>query len=120
MNTVALSGTLTETPSARESKAGKPYVTFSICAADGFRKDVKHIFSCVAFAKAAETLKDLPAGTIVGLSGKLQTRKFSAQGGQERTVVEVFANEAEVILKARPMSNERYEPRDEDDPWREQ
>jgi len=118
MNAVAISGTITQTPTSRETKNGKPYLTFTVDVVDGFRQDKKHTFNCIAFGKCQERLVGIAEGTVVGLSGSLQSRTFSTQQG-ERTVVEVVVDSSEVILQA---GASRYEAEEgcQEDPFDDQ
>jgi single-strand DNA-binding protein len=84
--------------------------TFSVAVSrtwrtpEGENKDETEWFRVVAWQKLAETCNEyLRKGMRVYIEGRLQTRKWTDQQGQERYTTEVVANEM-VMLTSREES----------------
>ena len=97
MNLVVLVGRLTKDAEARETKAGKTYVTFAVETPHPFRAGETGAFGCVAWSKAAESAKGLKAGSVVAVAGFLQQRQWAQKDGNTRDVIEVSADRVELV-----------------------
>ncbi len=78
---------------------GKPVTTFSVATnyvysgADGERKQETEWFNVVAWNRLAEQCNQfLAKGRLVYAEGRLRSRKWEGQDGQQRTTIEVIAN----------------------------
>ena len=118
MNNVFLIGNLTRDPELRTSPSGVPFVAFSIAVnrtnvnANGERE--ADFINCVAFNRQAENLaRFIKKGGQIGVEGKLQTRRYTAQDGSTRYVTEVICNNV-VFLGAK--SKEEMSPYDMPNP----
>ena len=97
MNRVVLVGRITRDPELRTSPSGVPFVAFSIAVnrtnvnANGERE--ADFINCVAFNRQAENLaRFTKKGGQIGVEGKLQTRRYQAQDGSNRTATDVICD----------------------------
>lgn len=126
VNKVILIGNLGKDPEARRLNSGLPVVSFSVATSEswkdkgtGERKEKAEWHNVVVFneglAKVAEQY--LKKGSKVYVEGKLQTRKWQDQSGQDRYTTEVVLpnfSGAIVLLGDKPGSDD--EPRREPAP----
>lgn len=97
MNRVVLVGRITRDPELRTSPSNVPFTAFSIAvnrtavSANGERE--ADFINCVAFNKQAENLcRFIKKGGQIGVEGKLQTRRYTAQDGSNRIATEVICD----------------------------
>jgi|SRR5579862_501989 len=97
INRVVLVGRLTRDPELRTTQTGKSVCDFSIAVT----KRVKpqdgspdaDFFRVTAWGQTADYVSTyLTKGRLVGLDGRLQSRKYTASDGQNREVVEIVAD----------------------------
>src|SRR5439155_17867674 len=100
LNKVLLIGNLGKDPEMKYTPQGKPMTTFTMAVSrrrqtpDGEWKDETEWFRIVAWQKLAEQCNEyLRKGSKVYIEGRLQTREWQGQDGQNRQTVEVVANE---------------------------
>ena len=96
LNVVIMSGRLVAEPEIRTTNNGKKVSSFRIAVdagkdANGNKK--ADFFDCVAWEHNAEFLgKNAHKGYLVTVEGKLQTRSYQDKNGNNRTAVEIVAN----------------------------
>lgn len=96
LNIVAVMGRLARDPEMRQTTTGKSVASFTI-ACDRGRKDANGQSVCdwlniVAWGKTAEFVcKYFPKGALIAIDGRLQTRSYQDKNGQNRTAVEIVA-----------------------------
>lgn len=97
MNRVTLVGRITRDPELRTSPSNVSFVAFTIAVnrvgsnVNGERE--ADFINCVAFNKQAENLaRFIKKGSQIGVEGKLQTRRYQAGDGSNRTAVEVICD----------------------------
>jgi single-strand DNA-binding protein len=107
LNKVLLIGNLGRDPEMKYTPQGTPITTFSMAVSrrrqtpDGEWKDETEWFRIVAWQKLAETCNEyLRKGSKVYIEGRLQTREWQGQDGQNRQTVEVVASDM-VLLESR-------------------
>lgn len=107
LNKVMLIGNLGKDPEMRFTPSNMAVTTFSVAVSrtwrtpEGENKEETEWFRVVAWQKLAETCNEyLRKGMRVYIEGRLQTRKWTDQQGQERYTTEVVANEM-VMLSGR-------------------
>jgi single-strand DNA-binding protein len=110
LNKVMIIGNLGKDPEMKYTTDGKPVTTFSLAVSrnrkspEGQVIDETEWFRVVAWERLAETCNEyLHKGSKVYIEGRLQTRKWTAQDGQERQMVEVVAQEM-LLLDSRQQS----------------
>ena len=97
INKVILVGNLGQDPEIRYTADGRPIANFSIATSEswkdkntGEKREKTEWHRVVVFGKLAEICgEDLSKGRQVYIEGKLQTRKWQGQDGQDRYTTEV-------------------------------
>ena len=105
-NHVQLIGNVGQEPTITNLESGKKVARFSL-ATNEYYKDAKgekqtdtNWHTVVAWGKTAEIIeKFVSKGKELGVTGKLKTRTYTTDDGNERYVTEVEANEILVRLK---------------------
>ena len=107
LNKVMLTGYLGADPEMRYTPQGSAVTQFRVASgrtwksADGTQHDDTEWFRVVAWDKLGEICNQyLTKGTRVYVEGRLQTRKWQDQSGQDRYSTEVIANDM-IILSSR-------------------
>jgi len=100
VNKVILIGNLGNDPDVRTTQSGTPVANLSIATnevfkdASGERQERTEWHRVVAFGRTAENCgKYLSKGRSVYVEGRLQTRKWTDQNGQDRYSTEIVANQ---------------------------
>lgn len=111
MNAVNLVGRMTRDPELRQTNSGTAVVNFNLAvnrmfkSSDGQDADFINI---LAFGKTAEnTAQYCSKGSLIGVSGRIQTRNYTNSQGNKVYVTEVVANEVQFLdTKKKESSNE--------------
>ena len=97
MNRVSLVGRITKDPELKISSSNVAFVQFSL-AIDRFgsgqngERDTDFI-NCVTFGKSAENMaRFIKKGRLLGVEGRLQSNRYQAQDGTNRTVINVVCD----------------------------
>jgi len=100
LNKVMLIGNLGRDPEMRYTPSGKPVTSFTMGVtytwhdADGERREQTEWFNIIAWSGLAEVCKQfLHKGQRVYIEGRLQTRRWQDNAGEERSATEVVARE---------------------------
>lgn len=108
INKVILIGNLGDDPEIRYTQAGTPVCSFRIATTerwkgqDGQRQEQTEWHNIVAWQRLAEICSEfLAKGSKVYIEGKLQTRKWQDQNGNDRYTTEVIARDMQ-MLSPRP------------------
>jgi single-strand DNA-binding protein len=104
MNSVNILGTITKDIELKETSTGVKYCRFSIAVRRNFANPdgeyESDFFNIIAWRKTAEFISEyFGKGKRIGISGRLQQSKFTDKDGNERTSVEIVANEVQLIEK---------------------
>ena len=97
INKVTLIGNLGADPDVRFTQAGEAIANVSLATSDSWKdkqtgeaKEMTEWHRVVVFGKLAEIAKHyLHKGSKVYVEGRLRTRKWQAQDGQDRTTTEI-------------------------------
>lgn len=97
INRVVLVGRLTRDPELRTTSTGKSVCDFSIAVSKKIKPQDgspdADFFRVSAWGQTADYVSTyLSKGRLVGVDGRLQSRKFQANDGQNREVVEIVAD----------------------------
>lgn len=99
MNKCNFIGRLTKDPDLRSTNSGKKYLNFCLAV----RRRVKggqatsDFIDCIAWEKTAEIITQYCGkGSLLGVSGQLQTRTYE-KDGEKRKAVEIFVTEFDLI-----------------------
>ena len=102
LNKVMIIGRIGREPELKYTQSGSPVCTFSVATDESYtdnsgqKVEKAEWHRIVVFQKAAENCSQyLAKGSLVFIEGKLETRKWQDQQGQDRFVTEI---------KARPVS----------------
>src|ERR1035437_3472219 len=107
VNKVTLIGFLGDAPELRFSPKGTPVGNFSLAVSERWKdgdcapRERVEWFKVVCFGRLAEVCGEfLNKGRHVYLEGRLQTRKWKGPEGERRTVIEVVANQMQILDRA--------------------
>ena len=96
LNNISIMGRLTDTPELKTTNSGKSVCSFTIANDKDIKKDDNtppNWIDCVAWGKTAEFLaKYFCKGSMLAISGSLQTRQYQDKNGNKRKATEVLAN----------------------------
>ena len=108
-NLVVLSGRLTADPELKTTSNGVSVCSFTI-AVDRRHKQGEErqadFINIVAWRSTAEFIsKYFSKGSMIGIEGSIQTRRYQDKDGNNRTAFEVVANNAQFMDSKRQESN---------------
>lgn len=111
INNVVLVGRLTRDPDLRYTSSGVAVATFSLAVNRNFTSQngerETDFINCVIWRKPAETLANYARkGTLIGLTGRIQTRNYENQQGQRVYVTEVVADNFQ-LLESKAVNDQR-------------
>jgi len=102
INRVVLVGRITRDPELRTATSGRSIVSFTIAVdsklknPDGTRGT--SFINCVAFAQTAETMaKFTRKGSLLGVEGSLNQRKYQRPDGSNSSVLEVLCDSVQFL-----------------------
>ena len=109
LNTIVLCGRLTATPELKTTQSGIEVTTFTLAVDRNYSAGEKQtdFINCVSFRGTAKFVtRYFTKGKMMILEGTLQTRKYTTQNGENRTITEVLANNVYFAGdKAEPTNN---------------
>jgi single-strand DNA-binding protein len=118
LNKVIIIGNVGGEPEMRFTPNGKPVTSFSVATnwvyttPDGERRQETEWFSVVVWNKLAEQCNQfLAKGRLVYTEGRIHTRTWESQDGQQRSRTEVIANKVIFLDRrgAAPLSDEKVD-----------
>ena len=118
INNVVLVGRLTKDPDLRYTSSGTAVATFTLAVNRNFssqngEKETDFI-NCVIWRKSAEILANYAKkGSLIGVTGRIQTRNYENQQGQRVYVTEVVADNFQ-LLESRNVNEQRRSSTGED------
>lgn len=120
INNVVLVGRLTKDPDLKYTASGTAVSTFTLAVNRNFTNQSGNreadFINCVIWRKSAETLANYAhKGTLLGVTGRIQTRNYENQQGQRVYVTEVVAENFQ-LLESRSANEQRQQnPSSNDD-----
>lgn len=113
LNQVALVGRITKDPFLREVARGRVQSTFVLAVNRGFKNAQGEVESdfilCTLWGRLAEnTAKHCGKGSLVGVSGRIQSRSFEREDGSRVYVTEVIADKVQFLATKSRSSHELY------------
>ncbi|NRD77146.1 single-stranded DNA-binding protein [Bacillus sp. BRMEA1] len=117
INQVILVGRLTRNPEMSSTPQGTPFAQITLAVNRSFRNHNGEIEAdfvhCILWRKAAEnTCKYCRKGSVLGITGRLQTRNYESREGKRTYITEVVA-ESVRFLSSRPQSVSTEEKKEE-------
>ena len=112
MNSVEIIGNITKDIELKETSTGVKYTRFSIAVNRPTKNENGEydtdFFNVVAWRKTAEFISNyFGKGKRIGITGRLQTGKYTDKDGVERTSTEIVANEVYLIEKKEQKQEEK-------------
>ena len=112
-NLVVLTGRLTADPELKTTANGLSVTTFSIAVDRRYRSGEERqtdFINIVAWRQSAEFItKYFKKGSLIGIEGSIQTRRYQDKNGNNRTAFEVVVNNVQFVESKRdgaaPMSD---------------
>lgn len=109
INNVVLVGRLTKDPDLKYTANGAAVASFSLAVNRNFTNQSGEreadFINCVIWRKPAETLANYAKkGTLIGVTGRIQTRNYENQEGKRVYVTEVVAENFQ-LLEGRGANN---------------
>lgn len=102
MNSICIIGRLTADPELRRTRNGKAVCSFTVAVDRPFDKENTDFINCVAWNQSAEYLSKYGSkGTVVGVNGSLQGRRWTDKDGKNHTAWEVIAERLELLSARR-------------------
>lgn len=96
MNNVSLIGRLTKDVELKKTPNGKSVVQFTLAVTRN--KNESDFISCVAWNNTADAMNQfLHKGSMIGLTGSIQTRYYDNQKGERVYITEVLVNRIEFL-----------------------
>ena len=104
-NLVVLTGRLTADPELKTTPNGVSVTSFSIAVSRRYRAGEEtqaDFINIVAWRQTAEFItKYFKKGTMIGIEGSIQTRRYEDKNGNTRTAFEVVANNVQFVESKR-------------------
>lgn len=102
INNVVLVGRLTKDPDLKYTASGTAVSTFTLAVNRNFTNQSGNreadFINCVIWRKSAETLANYAKkGTLLGVTGRIQTRSYENQKGQRVYVTEVVVENFQLL-----------------------
>lgn len=121
-NIAILTGRLTQNPELKTTPNGVSVCSFTIAVERRYKQGEERqadFINVVSWRSTAEFVaKNFKKGSMIGIEGAIQTRKYQDKDGNNRTAFEVVANNVQFVESKRSQGNEEgYSiPAPEDDP----
>lgn len=100
-NLVVLTGRLTADPELKTTQSGISVTSFSIAVSRRYKAGEEtqaDFIPVVAWRQSAEFIaKYFKKGSMIGIEGSIQTRKYTDKNGNNRTAFEVVANNVQFV-----------------------
>lgn len=99
LNVIAIMGRLSRDPELRQTTTGKNVASFTLACSRGRKdangKDLVDWIPVVAWEHTAEFVcKYFEKGSPIAIDGRLQSRTYKDRDGNNRTAIEIVANNA--------------------------
>ncbi|MBQ0084309.1 MAG: single-stranded DNA-binding protein [Clostridiales bacterium] len=108
-NLVVLTGRLTADPELRYTANNTPVTSFSIAVNRRYKageESQADFINIVAWRQTAEFVtKYFSKGSMIGIEGSIQTRRYVDKDGKNRTAFEVIANNVQFVESKRDGNN---------------
>ncbi len=118
INQVILVGRLTKDPEVKITTEGTPVAHVTLAVNRNYRNqqgDLETDFvQCILWRKSAEnTAQYCRKGSVVGVTGRIQTRHYDSQEGKRVYVTEVVAESVRFLSKKPEIAENRQQTKEE-------
>ena len=108
-NLVVLTGRLTADPELKTTQNGVSLCSFTIAVERRYKQGEERqadFINIVAWRSSAEFVgKYFTKGSMIGIEGAIQTRKYQDKDGNNRTAFEILANNVQFVESKRTEGN---------------
>ena len=112
INNVILMGRLVATPELRNTQTGLAVTSFSLAVERPYAQQGERqtdFINCVAWRKTADFItRFFQKGSMVAITGSIQTRNYEDKNGNKRTAVEVVVDQASFCGSKAETGNNDY------------
>ena len=99
VNTVSIIGRMTKAPQLKYLSEGRLQTSFVLAVNKGYKSDDADFVLCTIWGKLAETtVKYCGKGSLVGISGRLNTRSYDKGDGTRVFVTEVVVEDIRFLV----------------------
>ena len=111
-NLVVLSGRLTADAELKTTPNDVSVCSFTIAVDTGYGDNKQTAFiNMVAWRKTAELIaKNFRKGSMIGIEGSIQTRKYTDKNGNNRTAFEVVVNKVQFLESKKTETQAETDP----------
>ncbi len=128
VNKVIVLGRLGKDPETRYMPSGAAIANFSVATSEqwkdkqtGEKQEKTEWHRIVMFGRLAEITNEyLAKGSLVYIEGRLQTRKWQDQSGQDRYTTEIVGNNLQMLDTRGGQQQPRQEPQESQQGYRQQ
>lgn len=114
INNVVVVGRLVKNPEINQKEGGVAVTRFSLAC--GYTEDDTSFFEVVCFGKVAESTASQVKGNLLGVSGRLNQRRFTRKDGSNGSTIEIVADSVTFLT---PKAKEPEAPKAEEIPTEE-
>ncbi|MFJ7825516.1 single-stranded DNA-binding protein [Psychrobacillus sp. NPDC096623] len=94
MNTVSIIGRMTKSPQLKHFSEGRMQTNFVVAVNKSYKNDEADFVLCTIWGKLAETtVKYCGKGSLVGITGRLNTRSYEKEAGARVFVTEIVVED---------------------------
>ena len=112
LNNINIQGRITKDIEIKTTPSGKKVCSFTIACGQKIGQDERTSFiDCVAWEKRAEFIANyFPKGTMILLSGRLESRSYQDNAGNNRKVTEVVVSEVNFCGDKKQNNDDNFQP----------
>lgn len=115
LNNLTLVGRMTKDAEVKQTSSGQLVASFTLAVNRNFKNQngerEADFINCVAWRKTAEIIGDYTSkGSLIGVTGRIQTRNYENQQGHRVYVTEVIAEQVALLESKNSQQNQSAQP----------
>ena len=111
MNTVSIIGRMTKSPQLKQFSEGRMQTNFVVAVSKSYKSDEADFVLCTIWGKLAETtVKYCGKGSLVGITGRLNTRSYEKAEGARVFVTEIVVEDIRFLATKRRDEESAQQP----------
>lgn len=112
LNNINIQGRITKDIEIKTTPSGKKVCSFTIACGQKIGQEERTSFlDCVAWEKRAEFIANyFPKGTMILLSGRLESRSWDDQNGNKRKAIEIVVNDVNFCGEKKQTADANFQP----------